>query len=211
MLAGICSAAVSLALPGGARANVITSNLDVVSSPTIGSGTLGTVTLTPNGANEVDVAVALAPDTYFVSTGGPHHAFLFNLDLSTPYTISVTNPTDGIFTLAGANQKNAPYGLFTYGINCPGCGPGASNKYPGPLDFTVVDASGITIDDFIANPGGFFFSADVLGPNGGSGNIASDIVTDPPSPVPEPASGALLAAALLGLAVIRRFAITGAG
>lgn len=145
--------------------------LNIISSSTIGSGILGTVTLTQNGANEVDVAVALIGAS-FVDTGGPHNAFTFNLDLLTPYTIAITSPTGNIFSV-GSTGSNTPFGSFTNVINCPGCGPGGSNANAGPLNFMVTDLSGISISDFTKNSGGFYFAADVIGPNGGTGAIAA--------------------------------------
>jgi hypothetical protein len=144
--------------------------------------------------DQVEFNVALAPNTAFVSTGGPHNAFAFNLNLLTPYTISFNSPTSGIFTIGGS-ATNTPYGVFTNVIDCPGCGPGASNAYPGLLDFTVTATGGISLDNFIANAGGYYFSADVIGPSGGTGNIASNVM----SPVPEPQTYAML---LVGLGLI---------
>jgi len=40
---------------------------------------------------------------------------------------------------------------------------------PGPLNFTVSSATGLTINNFIANAGGFLFSSDIAGANGNTG------------------------------------------
>lgn len=193
-----------------ARAGAIIYNLDQISSSGIGSGTLGTVALSQNGQNEVDVAVTLSPGTAFVSTGGPHNAFVFNLDLATEYAVRITSPSDDSFVLGGQNRSNTPYGRFSYAIDCPGCGPGASHANPGPLSFKVIDEHGISAADFVANSDGFFFSADVIGPGGNTGNIAGDgaitvlsLASTRPS-VPEPGSLPLLGAGVVALGCVLR-------
>jgi hypothetical protein len=185
---------IALAFTVPAYATSLTSSLNIISDPSIGSGSLGVVTLTQNSLDQVEFNVALAPNTAFVSTGGPHNAFTFNLNLLSPYTIAINNPTSGIFTVGGSGT-NTPYGAFTNVIDCPGCGPGASNAYSGLLDFTVTATGGISLNNFIANSGGYYFSADVIGPSGGTGNIASNVI----SPVPEPQTYAML---LVGLGLI---------
>ena len=63
----------------------------------------------------------------------------------------------------------------------------------------MKDAKGIKTTDFTANAKGIYFSADVMGPRGGTGNIAANSVD-----VPEPAGLALLVPGLLALLAIRR-------
>ena len=66
---------------------------------------------------------------------------------------------------------------------------------PGPLELKITDASGISLNDFVANADGYFFAADVIGPSGGTGAIAADKIT---ATVPEPPSLALFAGLLFG-------------
>jgi len=179
-----------------------TASFTLISSPSIGTGTMGTVTLTQNGANEVDVTVALAANTDFISTSGSHNAFAFNLDLETAIAIGIPPSLSNIFIASDDGASNTPYGNFGYVIDCPGCGPGSSNANPGPLTFSVVDSTGIKISDFVANAGGYYFSSDVIGPAGGTGNIAANTVYA--QSVPEPATLTILGSGLIGLALLRR-------
>jgi hypothetical protein len=171
----------SLTAPAGAST---VFDLNIISKTDIGSGTLGTVTLTQISANEVDVLVSLIANTFFVDTGGPHNAFAFNLG-DAPSGIYIKSPLGGIFSVGGAGT-NTPYGAFTNVINCPGCGNGSSGPDFSTLAFAVTDSDGISIGDFIANVGGSFFSADVIGPGGGTGNIAAAPI---PAALPLFASG----------------------
>lgn len=176
-----------------ALADLVTSTL-TLSDPSagIGTGPFGTVTLTQAGPDSVDVTVTLDTSTAFVSTGGPHNAFAFNLDVPLS-SVTITGLTTG-FTNEDAGVTNTPFGSYTDGISCPSCGPGASHAFPGPLSFVVTDNSGLTLADFVANGDGDFFSSDVIGPAGGTGNVASDSLS---APVPEPDSLLLFASALL--------------
>lgn len=202
----IAIALIGLAFMLPVHAASFTSSLNVISDPSIGSGSLGVVTVTQNSSNVVEFNVALAPNTAFVSTGGPHNAFTFNLDLLTPFTLTFVNPTDGTFVYSGGPATNTPYGSFSNAIDCPLCGPGASNAYSGVLDFTITETGGINLNNIITNSLGYYFSADVIGPSGGTGNIASNNM----SPVPEPRSYAMLLAglALIGFTARRRKNLT---
>jgi hypothetical protein len=152
------------------------------------------VTLTQMGADSVEVTVTLNSNVDFVSTGGPHNAFAFSLDVP-PSSVTISGLTSG-FTNEGASVTNTPFGTYTDGIDCPACGPGASHAKPGPLTFIVTDTAGLSVDDFVANGDGDFFSADVIGPAGGTGNVASNSAM---IEVPEPAGLAVLVGALLPL------------
>jgi hypothetical protein len=200
-----------------AEAAVITVDLNVISSATIGPlGTsLGTVTVSDiTGGVTVDVKLLNAA---FVDTGGPHTAFAYNLNqIPTSITITEPNPNSRtepgkkkndpptivpLFKILTGTQGATPYGAFSNGIDCPGCGPGASHAYGGPLDFTIM---GISVANFVANSSGYLFAADVIGPNGGTGSIAGNHIT---AGVPEPSTWAMMLAGFGGLgfaAVCRR-------
>jgi PEP-CTERM motif len=176
-----------------------TFSLDQISSPTIGTGTLGTVTLTeilsgPTAGREIDVSVSLLPGVGFVSTGGPHNAFAFNFDDLAHAAVTITSPLD-TFALVHGSVTNTPYGSFLAGIDCTGCGNGGSHPVSGPLTFSVVDSHAISFSDFTANSGGYFFSADLMGPAHGTGNVAA---------IPEPSTYALVLCGLGALALTAR-------
>ena len=170
----------------------------------------GTVTLTQVSATEVDVSVALTTGVKFVNTGGPHTPFVFNLDAAAASaTVKVlasshTSPA-GWGTPAGSAGAT-PFGTFTNSIPYLG-GNGGGNGNPGPLDLSVVLGTGISISDFVTNgPGGYFFAADVLGTNGHTGSVASNVcesgctILTPPSStvgVPAPIAGAGLPGLIL--------------
>jgi hypothetical protein len=154
-------------------------DLNVISAANIGTGVQGTVTLTQNGADEVDVAVKLSQGVLLVNTGGPHSPFVFNLAPSVAgATVTVTSPST--FYTPGSTQET-PFGTFTNGIAYSGANGGGSGS-PGPLDFMVVDLGGISIGDFVANTGGYFFAADILGTGGYTGAVASNAAVTPLPP-----------------------------
>jgi hypothetical protein len=201
--------AVALALASVAQADVV-STFTFISSPQL-AGASGTVTLHQANPFEVDVTVALTPfgQTRFVDTGGPHDAFAFNLSgLGSNYTVENVLPN---WMVAIAPANDTPYGVYTNGIQCAACGPGASNSDPfglGPISFSVLDPDGIGFGNFTTNAAGYLFAADIIGPLGGTGAIAATGYNPPPPPppppppgtVPEPDSLALFGFALLGIA-----------
>ena len=189
--------ALGMAFSGSVFAAPVTETfiLNQISSPTIApwGADLGTVTLTQTNADEVDVSLLLSKTAFFVSTGGPHNAFTFNLDLAGS-AVALTGSTANDFSVETGSVANAPYGTYTNGILCPACGPGASKAKNVPLTFTIRNSSGLNFNSFTKSTGtggGYYFSADVLGPSGGTGNIAANV-----SAVPEVSPVAML---LIGL------------
>jgi hypothetical protein len=184
-----------MALGSQADAAVLTANLNVVSAPNIGSGTLGIVTLT-DIVGGVAVDVALNSGINFVNTGGPHTPFTYNLN-AIPTSITFASPA--IFSAAGTSSAT-PYGTFNHGVDMVG-NNGAQASQHGPLDFTIL---GISTANFTANSLGYFFAADLVRlSNGATGSVAAGVLTPA---VPEPTTWAmmLLGFAGIGLLAYRR-------
>lgn len=115
----------------------------------------------------------------------------------------------GIFSLSTTNGDATPYGTFGISINST-AGNGSSKAYYGDLEFQVTRSSGLSTDDFILNTalgigssGPAYFAADLT--NGrDTGTQAWKIRDSTTVATPEPASGAILGATLVGLSLVRR-------
>ena len=175
-------------------------------SGTCGASPFGTITLVQTATGVVTVTETLkatSPAEGFVATGAGKS---LDWNLTGNPSITIGFLTSG-FGVTGATSASI-FGNFEYSVSCAGisCGPGASVTNPGPLSFTVTDAGGVNVSDFIGNAGGFFFASDILGVNGNTGNVAAGPGTTPPPPAttPEPSSLLLFGTGLAAAAGLAR-------
>src|SRR5579871_1179163 len=160
----LAALAASLLLAEPASAGVVTQTFNLTQTVGAGApgvtGKYGTVTLTQcvtglgnpctSGGltGSVEVKVVLNSGSYFVSTGGPHVGFVWNMTgLPSSKTVSITNLSPSNYSVTdatGAANSEVDFGTYHYAVDC-GCGSGASGQITGPLIFDVSIPSGLTI------------------------------------------------------------------
>ena len=167
-----------------------------------GTPPFGDVTLTQSGTT-VDISVHLNSPSWFVKTGSAdNQAFKFNAVDVVLGDITVDVHIPGLVASTGALNGDGT-GNFSFGINCPTCGGGASDKFNNDIVFHVANA---TIADLTGtNNLGNVFVADIISnvANGGTGNTGPVDATIPRT-VPEPSTAAMLLIGLAGLGWVGR-------
>jgi hypothetical protein len=190
----------ALNIPSGAATLSFLVNQDACTG-TCGAAPFGTVTLTDNGTGSsafVSVNLVLSANERFAG-GGAGDALEFNV--TGPVTI--TSITSG-FGIGPSPDTASAFGTFLHSVTCTACQGGQAGNPAGPLNFNVGSATGVTVTSFIANTGGYFFAADIVGNNGNTGNVAA---RGPVSGVPEPSSQLLITSSgllLAGFGLLRK-------
>jgi len=162
-----------------------------------GTPPFGSVLLEQFGTT-VDFTVTLFGSNEFVVTGaGDSMNFKFN---------GLGVALADIVVPAGLDKATGSFcgdsgGCFDFGVVFHDQGPGGSDPRPGPILFSVDNA---TIFDLTQlNNLNQIFVADIIGAAGATGLV--DVSSGEGTPIPEPGTMLLLGIGLLGLAGIRRF------
>jgi len=194
-----------------------------------GTGPFGTVTVTQNGANELDFSVSLNSAYQFIgnqATSGGHDAsFAFATDTVVAINAITSSGYGTSFTPSWFAVDGYPTALdmdgahhFSYGVTF--AGNGSSDPGGNLLTFNITNVAGLTLSDLIpgfivtgphTTSSGIFFAADITTGCTFSGSTltcgpTTGVVWSSPNVVPLPAALPLFATGLgtLGLLGWRR-------
>jgi hypothetical protein len=160
----------------------------------------GTITVMDTGSGQVSVDVTLNSGFKFIK-GGFDTGFGFNL-AGNP-TITFSGVTSGFTPNSNPETAGSLHmdgtGFFEYGVNCTGCGNGASSPLAGPLDFTI-SGTGLSAASFEQNANLQFFAVDLIGATGNTGGVDASTKTVPDGGT----TLMLLGGVMVGFGILRR-------
>jgi hypothetical protein len=202
MLTILCVCAVAMLMTASAQADIITSWTGYFTSDHISGGygtdgPFGSVVLTQDGA-DVDFTVTLYDGSKFVRTGaGDYMNFKFN-----GTDVALGDISGAGLTAATGDFNGDGGGMFHFGVYFTDQGKGGGAGLPGPITFTVVNA---TIADFTwKNNKEQIFVADVISGIRGKTGLVDVSSGTTGTPVPIPGAILLLGPGLAGLVALKR-------
>ena len=171
------------------------------------SAPLGTVTVSSLSSTEVSVSLMLAPNEVFNIAGGNGAGKPLLFDISGSPTVLVSGLASQFSLVQGMMTMADGSGSWNHSIQCTNstfCGTGTSNMVPGPINFDLTLASGISPASFVQNGKSLYFASDIGIPSGGGNYTTGDVGALNATPVPLPPSLVLLSGALLGSVSLTR-------
>jgi len=211
----LASLAFAGALGGAGIANATVYDLNVDHcSGGCGFSDYGTITVTGEGTDTLNVSVSLdTPSIFFNQAGGAFDALAFNLSGNPDVTISGLTAGPPGFVANGPQSAGSHMedGLGTYGYAIDYNGPPNNNSVLNfhTLNFTVTGTSPLNLEPNLVGGQDVFFSVDI------ASKISADIVKTGVvgatlTAVPEPATWALMLIGIGGLGAALRLSRRGA-
>ena len=153
-----------------------------------GTAPFGTVNVTQNGTNTINLSVSLTSGDGFVHTGFPG-SFAFDIVGNPTITVSSLPSGWSLVSTSAGNLQFDGFGNLDYAIVCDVCGTGGGNPFTTPISFDVT-ATGLTPASFAElsriPPGSeqAYFVADIMGTTGNTGVVGATLLSRTTAPEP---------------------------